>query len=154
MSRSVFLKQPKEMNLQKKLLKLKRSVYGLVDAPRKWYQKVRSELEKIGCIVSKFDPGVFYVKVNHETICLLCVHVDDVWWTGTQSFQNMVLIPLRQVFSVGREAGLPMKYLGFDIDSFQGGFIIKQREFQENLFEVTVPKSRQNKDDATTPEEK
>ena len=77
LKRDVYLVPPNEMNAPGKLLKLKRSVYGLADAPRLWYMKVKDELLEFNLSVSKFDPGVFFLKAKDEISGIICLHVDD-----------------------------------------------------------------------------
>ena len=46
---------------QKELvLKLKKSLYGLVQAPLCWYNHLKAKLEAIGMKCSELDPCVFY----------------------------------------------------------------------------------------------
>ena len=51
--RNICLKPPKEAGCDGKLWELKKTVYGLGDANRKWYLKVKEELVRAGSEVSK-----------------------------------------------------------------------------------------------------
>ena len=57
------------------LWKLNKTVYGLTDAPRKWYLKVKEELIATGNIC-KYDK-LFFRKVNGELHGIICCYVDD-----------------------------------------------------------------------------
>ena len=46
------------------LWKLNKTVYGVTDAPRKWYLKAKEELIAIGCTICKYDEALFSRKVN------------------------------------------------------------------------------------------
>jgi transposase InsO family protein len=63
---------------------LKKSLYGLKQAGRRWYDTLSSALTKIGFRVSKADPGVFYLRAQCD-ILILAVHVDDCVLTGSSS---------------------------------------------------------------------
>ena len=54
------------------VLKLKKSLYGLVQAPMYWYRHLRAALEDEGLTPSEFDPCMFYGQ-NLEVLC----YVDD-----------------------------------------------------------------------------
>ena len=54
------------------VLKLNRSVYGLCQSPKNFFQHLKSNLETCGFSQSKIDPCVFYSK---DCICL--TYVDD-----------------------------------------------------------------------------
>ncbi|TFY77263.1 hypothetical protein EWM64_g6750 [Hericium alpestre] len=66
-------------NLVKKLLK---SIYGLKQAGRKWYDALCRALADLGFQVTKSDPGVFYARVEKHII-ILAIHVDDCAMTGS-----------------------------------------------------------------------
>ena len=56
--RRVFVKPPKEAKTTKLWLLLK-CAYGLADAPRSWYLKIRDELLRLNALPSKLDNGIF-----------------------------------------------------------------------------------------------
>ena len=59
------------------LMKLNKSLYGLVQAPLTWYDRLKKELERLGFEPSERDPCLFYRK---DMIAL--VYVDDVVFFG------------------------------------------------------------------------
>ena len=54
-------------------LKLKKSLYGITQAPRLWYEHLKAKLEKRGFKQSRLDPCLFYSKS-----VMLVIWVDDV----------------------------------------------------------------------------
>lgn len=62
--------------------KLLKSLYGLKQASRKWYEKLTSLLVKEGYQQSTSDYSLFTLKNGHEFTALL-VYVDDVILAGT-----------------------------------------------------------------------
>ena len=48
------------------LLKVEKAIYGLIDAPREWYDKLRRSLESIGFQRSKLDSCLYYVWENNS----------------------------------------------------------------------------------------
>ena len=63
----------------KRLLK---SLYGLKQAGRKWYETLSRALSDLGFQVNNADPGVFSSHVNNHTT-ILAIHVDDCLITGS-----------------------------------------------------------------------
>ena len=87
LKREVHLKPPVEADEPPTVLwRLKKCVYGLVDAARHWYERVKSVILSTGCQVSAFDPSLFIYKENGVLLGLIATHVDDFWWSGTQNF--------------------------------------------------------------------
>ena len=66
LDRDIFLKPPREANSSGKLWKLNRCVYGLDDASRCWYFRVKEELVAYGCKCSKYDSALF--TFHDETV--------------------------------------------------------------------------------------
>ena len=63
LERDIYMKPPKEAKVPSKLWKLRRCAYGLNDASRYWYFRLKDELIMSGCKCSKLDPALF--------VCLL-----------------------------------------------------------------------------------
>ena len=61
---------------------LKKSLYGLKQAGRKWYDTLCRALTDLGFCVNDADPGVFSVHDGKHTT-ILTVHVDDCLITGS-----------------------------------------------------------------------
>ena len=64
--------------------RLQKSLYGLKQAGRKWYDTLVRSLTGLGFFITHADPGVFYARVG-KNILILAVHVDDCILTGTSS---------------------------------------------------------------------
>ena len=64
--------------------KLKRSLYGLKQALRAWFDKFRSTLISFSFVQSQYDFSLFLCKTAKE-IVLLLVYIDDIVITGTDS---------------------------------------------------------------------
>jgi hypothetical protein len=68
----VFVEMPRGFSEPGKVLKLKKSLYGLKQSPRNHYQNLRSKLEDLGFVACDSDPCLF---VSDKVIAL--VYVDD-----------------------------------------------------------------------------
>ena len=62
--------------------RLHKSLYGLKQAGRKWYDALCRALADLGFHVSHADPGVFHAHVEGHAL-ILAVHVDDCIMTGS-----------------------------------------------------------------------
>jgi hypothetical protein len=75
----VFMEQPpgyEDSNRIKYCLKLCKSIYGLKQAGRKWYEIVCRTLANLGLKRSEADQAVFYAHIGKEII-ILAIHVDE-----------------------------------------------------------------------------
>ncbi|CAL4144076.1 unnamed protein product, partial [Meganyctiphanes norvegica] len=89
-SRLVFLKPPKEFD-DGSLWQLNKTVYGLCDAAREWYDKVSFELSALGVTKCSVDNSLFFWHVQEVLEGMVVVHVDDFLWCGTDKFKSQVI---------------------------------------------------------------
>ena len=80
----IYMQIPPGFNTVKtegKVLKLRRSLYGLKQSPRAWFGRFRRAMIHIGYKQSNADHTLFY-KRNGEKLAILIVYVDDIVITG------------------------------------------------------------------------
>ena len=74
----VYIKPPCETERPAgKLWKLKKTLYGLNDAARKFNESIREESTNLALVQSKGDPSVFYKVNNGEITETIIKHIDD-----------------------------------------------------------------------------
>ena len=100
--RKIFLKPPKEFD-EGKLWRLKKTVYGLCDAARAWYMRVKEELKLLSIEMCSVDNSLFFWRRNGIIEGIICIYVDDFLYAGTQRFCNMVIGKLKEKFLIGSE---------------------------------------------------
>ena len=76
---------PPEANTSN-LWELRKTVYGLSDASRSWYLKAWDEIKKKGAVKSTFDNALFVWHPHKKLEGLICFHVDDFFFAGSQQF--------------------------------------------------------------------
>ena len=72
-------------------LVLKKCSYGLVNASRKWYNKVKSVLLSLNLKMSKGNPSIFYYYQNDKLLGIVAIHVDNFLWAGEISFSKDII---------------------------------------------------------------
>ena len=78
-------------------------MYGLVDAPLRWYQPLHTALLRIGAREVASDPAI-YVFFDDRRICgWAAVHVDDISVASTLPCLDTALGTLYQTFPVGAD---------------------------------------------------
>ena len=112
--RSIYVRPPKEAESKSGCWKLKKIIYGLRDASRAWYVKVKSELLKLGCKLS-LDNGMFYYKPNHILEGIINVYVDDMLTAGSAVFYAEVLDKLQEAFTFGANSKDAFTYVGIKV---------------------------------------
>lgn len=80
----VYMEQPpdhEESNPREFCLRLNKSIYGLKQAGRKWYDVICQTFANLGFKRSEYDPAVFYIH-SDGNIIIMAIHVDDCTITG------------------------------------------------------------------------
>jgi hypothetical protein len=80
----IFMKQPESYAVKGKkelVCKLKKSLYGLKQSPRMWYQKFDTNMLGLGFKRSKEDHCV-YSKLIGDHVIYLVLYVDDMLLIG------------------------------------------------------------------------
>ena len=113
--RQLFITPPKEFRKPRILWKLNKVVYGLNDASRSWYLRVKEVLLELGMKMCEVENAVFhYGKKTLDGIII--IHVDDMLFAGTENFMNSVILPFKRTFQISKEEESCFKYVGIDVE--------------------------------------
>ena len=112
--RHITVKPPKEAKTDKIWL-LKKTPYGLKDASRTWYLKVKKELTNLDCEMVPTDPAVFYWHYEEKLNGIILCYVDDMMYGGTKLFISDVITPLHQVITMGERNYQAFSYIGVNL---------------------------------------
>ncbi|CAJ2651582.1 unnamed protein product [Trifolium pratense] len=126
----VYMKIPDGVQCAKpnQVCKLLKSLYGLKQASRKWYEKLTSLLVKEGYTQSTSDYSLFTIKQQNHFTALL-IYVDDVILTGTD-IQEITRIKtiLDNNFKI-KDLGVVKYFLGLEVAHSKEGISISQRKY-------------------------
>ena len=136
-SRDICLQPPPCANT-KKLWKLVKTPYGLVDAGRQWYIRLVKEFTKWGARQSKSDRAVFiWEDPDGDGPCgILIAHVDDFLFGGNDHFLGTVVPKIHSTFEVGLEESENLKYLGLNIQQTSEYITLSLDMYTKNLEEI------------------
>lgn len=142
LERVIFMKPPKEANVPGRLWKLRRCVYGLNDASRYWYFRLREELINLGCKCSNKDPSLFIYHQNSRLHGIMMIHVDDILWAGSEQFVTKVIDQIRATFKISSECRSAFKYVGLEINQTKEGIYLSQKQYASEIEEVKIDNHR------------
>ena len=92
--RNIFISPPDDvrqmLNLDHETVqRLRKAVYGLVNAPKKWWDRLKTSLIKHGFTSCALDPCAFVLRKSGKIHGVLGVHVDDVIGGGNETFDRI-----------------------------------------------------------------
>lgn len=108
-----------------KVGKLKKILYGLMQSPRKWFQKLSLTLISLGYTQSRQDHGLF-IHTTHSTITLVLVYVDGIFICENQNFAICHLKTMMSKSFNMKDLGEIQYFLGLEIDRSEVSFFISK----------------------------
>ena len=147
--REIFIKPPSQA-MTDMLWLLLQCPYGLSDASRQWYLKVRQELLRLGFVQLKLDNAVFMWYHNGCLHGLVACHVDDFVYGGSDLFHSTVVTSLRKVFIVGKEQSRCFKFLGIFVECLDDRIRLSMQPYTNSLQEMDTSILSKEKSTALT----
>ena len=80
----VYVEQPEGFDIhgrESHVCRLKKALYGMKQAPRAWYSRIDSYLQRMGFQKSEVDPNLYFIMDGDDPLMLL-LYVDDLFITG------------------------------------------------------------------------
>lgn len=112
--------------------RLKKALYGLKEAPRAWYQELKTYLPQMGCHNSTADTYVF-IYLHESHVLYILVYVDDIIITGSSSSLVTACIHvLSSRFSLKEPTDLHY-FLGIEVTRTRTGLHLMQRKYIVDL---------------------
>ena len=149
--RAIYVRPPKEA-ASNKVWKLNKTVYGLCDAPRQWYLRLKGLIVELGCKISSIDNSLFTMHLNDELVGLIASYVDDILWAGNMYFQDKVIVRLKSELHVGSEQVEAFSYIGIKLKQDKDFSItLSQNSYIDNLkLQELSPSRMKQKNDTLT----
>ena len=79
-------------------LELLKCIYGLVQAARQFFRKLKKILEKLGFKASKADPCLL-IKINEKGIIFVALYVDDYLCVGSKQVIDDLKLNIQETFT-------------------------------------------------------
>ena len=156
LERDVYLRPPNDVCSRDRIWHLKRCIYGLNDAPRSWYNRVKELLCKLGGKVSAYDNALFlWHNERGALVGILVSHVDDFAFCGNLLFQEKVIQKLMDTFKVNTHESGSFKYLGLEVTQTGEGVQVHQDMYIPTIAPISIDQNRTAmKNDELSTEEK
>lgn len=119
--------------LSGRLVRLRKSLYGLRQAPKLWYDYLYNELKKLGFVRSSSSECLFLL-CSSVTVTLV-VYVDDVLLFGKDEDIESVARKLKKIFTV-TDLGRCSHFLGIKVDFRQDGVFLSQSAYVQKIVEA------------------
>lgn len=112
--------------------KLHKSLYGLKQAARTWYDKLRNCLMELGFKCSVSDNCLFYRFVN-DMLTLILVYVDDILVTGDSHTEVLAVIEVLHTKFKLKNLGDVHYFLGIEVTRSGSDYVLSQKKYINEL---------------------
>ena len=112
LDRDIFLMPPKDIRKEGYVSKLKKPLYGLNDASRKFWLRVKELFGEIGLQSLEGDEAVYYKKdKNRDLEGMVSTCVDDFDLAGKQSFVERVTKKVSAYLDMSKVEDIRFRYI-------------------------------------------
>lgn len=120
-----------------KVCRLRKSLYGLKQSPRAWFDKFTRVLKQDGYLQSQADHTLFIKHFTNGKITMLIVYVDDIVLTGNyeEEMRRLKLL-LSKEFEI-KDLGHLRYFLGMEVARSSKGISVSQRKYVLDLLKET-----------------
>ena len=127
------------------VLRFRKAVYGLVNAPKKWWDRLKTSLIEHGFTSCALDPCAFVPQKSGTIHGVLGVHVDDVIGGGNGTVDR-VMTKVRKEFDFGAWDVGNFRFKSRQISRMPNGEIVFDMEqYKHELEQIDVSKADKTK---------
>jgi hypothetical protein len=117
------------------VLRLRKALYGLRQAPQAWNAKLNSTLKGMGFGQSPHEAAI-YRRGNGGNALLVGVYVDDLVITGTKDAEVVAFKKeIKATFQMS-DLGLLSFYLGIEVHQGDSGITLQQTTYAKRVVEL------------------
>jgi hypothetical protein len=130
----VYVEQPQHYEVpqqENKVHRLKKTLYGLNQSLRAWYNRIDSYLTQNGFQRSENEPTL-YIKSNQQgNVLIVCLYVDDLIFTGDFGIEEFKTV-MKDEFEI-TYLGLMRYFLGIEVHRSKTGIFISQSKYAHEM---------------------
>nr|KYP75184.1 Retrovirus-related Pol polyprotein from transposon TNT 1-94 [Cajanus cajan] len=117
---------------EEKVLKLKKVLYGLRQAPRAWNERIDTYFRNNGYCQCPYEHAL-YLKKSGRDILLVALYVDDLIFMGNEvglvrNFKEVMMKEFEMT-----DLGSMSYFLGLEVEQTRTGIFVSQRRYAEEV---------------------
>ena len=120
-----------------KVCKLRKSLYGLKQSPRVWFDKFTKAIKKYGYSQGQADHTLFTKFSFNGKISVLIIYIDDISMTGdyAEGISSLKEV-LPKEFDI-KDLGTLKYFLGMEVAPSKKGIVVSQQKYILDLLKET-----------------
>ena len=154
LERDVFVEPPKDIKKEGFIWKLKKPIYGLEDAGRKFWLKVDKIFKARGMKTLHGDSAFYYLHDGETLQGMILCHVDDFSISGKKDFVESITGLLKENFTISKVESSAFRFTGIDIVKTIEGIEVSMEDYAQSIEEIKEIRKAGNDESLTKTEYK
>jgi hypothetical protein len=137
LDRDIYVEPPKYLKKGNQVWKLKKPLYGLDEASRKFWLRVKEIFKKEGLKNVNGDEAFYFCYENDKLQGMVLTHVDDFNISGNKTFVDKIVTVLKRELLVSKIEQNQFRFTtGVDILKTEKGIAISMEEYAKSMEEI------------------
>ena len=136
LKRDVFVVPPKDISKVGIIWRLKKPLYGLNDASRRFWLRLKELFKNEGLLTLPGDEAFYYKNIDGDLMGMIITHVDDLQIAGNNIFINLILEKLTKTLTVSKVEKNSFRFTGIDVKKVSDGIEISMEDYSNSIEEV------------------
>ena len=137
LTRDVYVLPPKDIAVIGSLWKLKKPLYGLNDASRRLWLRVKEIFENENMRTLPGDEAFYYQYIDGVLNGMIITHVDDFQIAGNDNFINSILSKLESNLTISKIEQNEYRFTGIDVKKVSDGVELSMESYADSIEEIT-----------------
>ena len=133
LDRDIYLEPPKDLRQPGTIWKLKKPLYGLDDASRKFWIRVKEIFHAEGLQKVTGDEAFYFKHHNGSLIGMILTHVDDFSMAGTKEFLTNIIEVIRANLTVSKVEVDSFRFTGIDVSKVENTIVISMKDYADSI---------------------
>ena len=133
LDRDVYLEPPKDLRTLGIIWKLRKPLYGLDDASRKFWIRVKEIFHAEGLQKVTGDEAFYFKYHNGSLIGMILTHVDDFSMAGTKQFLLDITKAIQANLTVSKVEMDSFRFTGIDVTKLKDTIEISMNDYADSI---------------------
>ena len=133
LDREVYVEPPKDIKHENKIWRLIKPLYGLGDASRKFWLRVKDIFKQKGLKTVVGDKAFYYKHDGGKLLGMVITHVDDFNIAGSEEFIDDLVQSIKRELTVSKIEKGSFRFTGVDIERMDDGIVVSMEEYAESI---------------------
>ena len=136
LDRDVFVEPPRDLKKDGIIWKLKKPLYGLEDASRKFWLRVKDIFKQKGLKNVCGDEAFYYHHDGKNLVGMVITHVDDFTVAGTEEFIEDLTVRVQSALTVSKVEKDKFRFTGIDIQKTGNEIVMSMEDYANSIEEI------------------